>query len=167
MAAPPLGPDAAAWLALALGGPLALLGAGWDLTRMRIPNWLNAALALAFVPIGLASLPLDAFAWRLGGAALVLALGFAAFAAGRMGGGDVKMLAAGALHVAPAAAGQAMMLLSLMLLAGLAGVMGARAAVGGPDSSWRALRPGARFPMGVSIGAALALHLALVAAAAS
>jgi prepilin peptidase CpaA len=156
-----LGPAGAAWLALALAGPLAALGGLWDLRRMRIPNWLNAALALLFVPVAALTLPLEAALWRVAVAAGVLLAGYALFVAGRMGGGDVKMLAAAALWIPPAQAGGAMFLLSVALLAGLALVLGARRFTA-PDTPWRGLRRHARrFPMGVSIGAALVAHLVL------
>jgi len=156
-----LGPVGAAWLALALAGPLAALGGLWDLRRMRIPNWLNAALALLFVPVAAATLPLEAALWRLGIATAVLLVGYALFAAGRMGGGDVKMLAAAALWIPPAQAGAAMFLLSVALLAGLVLVLAARRLTPS-DTSWRGLRRHARrFPMGVSIAAALVAHLVL------
>lgn len=168
---PPLGPEAAAWAALALAGPLAAAAMVTDLRRMRIPNWLTGAMALLFLPAGLATLPLDAFAWRLAAGAGVLALGFALFATGRMGGGDVKLLAAGALWVPAAQASQALLLLSATLLIGLAAVHGARAALAaagpGRPPAWRGLRRGARFPMGVSIGAALIAQFLLAVLAVS
>lgn len=168
--APLLADPAAAWAALALAGPLAAAAMVTDLRRMRIPNALNAVLALLFLPWAAACLPLHAAAWSLALGALTLAAGFALFATGRMGGGDVKMLAAGALWVGPSGGAQALLLLSAALLAGLALVHGARLALaagpGGPPA-WRGLRRGARFPMGVSIGAALIAHLLLTALAAA
>lgn len=156
-----LGPAGGAWLALALAGPLAALGGLWDLRRMRIPNWLNGALALLFLPVAALTLSPEAALWRLAVAAGVLAAGYALFAAGRMGGGDVKMLAAAALWVPPGQAGAAMFLLSVALLAGLALVLGARR-LAPADTRWRGLsRHARRFPMGVSIGAALVAHLVL------
>lgn len=156
-----LSPAAAAWLAFAVGAPLAALGGIWDMRRLRIPNWLNAALALAFLPIGLLSLPLDLFGYRVAGALLVLFLGLLLFASGRMGGGDVKMLAAGALYVPGPQAPAMLMLLSAALLIGVAFIYMMRYALGSGERSWLGLNRGARFPMGVSIGAALIVHLGL------
>ncbi len=159
-AAPALSAAEAAWAAWLLAGPLAVWAMVSDLRAMRIPNRLNALLALAFLPVGLAALPLDAFAWRLAAGAGVLALGYAAFAFGQMGGGDVKMLAAGALWIAPERAGEALMLLSLALLVGLGAVTLVRRAASSGMAGWRGLDPGtARYPMGLSIGAALLAHL--------
>ena len=157
--APLLDPAAAAWAALALAGALALWGAVSDLRAMRIPNALNAALALAFLPVGLAALPLDAVLWRLAAGLGVLVLGYGAFALGQVGGGDVKMLAAAALWVPPERAGPALMLLSLALLVGLAAVLLIRR-LGPEGARWRGLDPRTRrYPMGLSIGAALLAHL--------
>ena len=156
-------PAAAGWLILAAAGPLALLAAFWDLRRMRIPNWLNGALALLFLPLAAVTLPPETILWRVAGAALVLAIGLAFFAIRKMGGGDVKMLAAAALYIPAEQAGMALQLLSLTLIIGLGAVLMTRKALSDPENSWRSLRPGARFPMGVSIGAALIAHLALAA----
>lgn len=158
---PPLTPAAGAWAALAVAGPLAALAMAWDLRRMRIPNRLNAALLLGFLPVGFASLPPEDALWRLAAALVVLVLGLAVFVAGKMGGGDVKMLAAAAPWVAPSRAGEALMLLSLALIAGLALVLAIRRLTP-RDTPWRGLRRAARrYPMGLSIGAALIAHLLL------
>ena len=73
-----------------------------DARRRQIDNWLNAAVALAAPLFWLASgLGLAAVGWQLalaGGAFVVLA---GLFAAGAMGGGDVKLLTALALWVRP------------------------------------------------------------------
>lgn len=156
-----LSPAAAAWLAFAVGAPLAALAAVWDVRRLRIPNWLNAALAVAFLPIGLLSLPLDLFGYRVAGALLVLFLGLLLFASGRMGGGDVKMLAAGALYVPGPQAPAMLMILSASLILGVAFIYMMRYLLGMGERSWLGLNRGARFPMGVSIGAALIIHLGL------
>lgn len=72
-----------------------------DLRRLRIPNILPLAL-LALYPVHVLSAG-QPVAWlpALGVAALTFALGLAAFAAGHVGGGDVKLLAAVALWAGP------------------------------------------------------------------
>ncbi|MEO0679751.1 MAG: prepilin peptidase [Pseudomonadota bacterium] len=157
----------AAWIALVVAGPMALAAALWDLRRMRIPNALNIALAAGWLPLGLATLPLDAVGLRIAGALLVLVAGFAVFAIGKVGAGDVKMLAAGALWVPGGAAPAALLLLSAALLIGAAAVFAARRILASPDHPWRGLRPQAKFPMGVSIGGALIAFLGLAVRAAS
>lgn len=80
----------------------ALVLAGWfDVRERRIPNQLAAVVAALYplsFPIGAAPHP-----WW-GGLAVAsgfFALGAALFALGKLGGGDVKLLAATALWVAP------------------------------------------------------------------
>ena len=83
---------------------IALLFAGFtDLRSRRIDNWLNAGIALA-APLfwwasGLALWPDVAI--QLGVAAGTFAVLTGLFALGAMGGGDVKLLGALALWIAP------------------------------------------------------------------
>ncbi len=69
----------------------------YDLTRYIIPNWLNLAVLLLFVPFAL--LKPEAVDWPMALAALgvVFAVGFALFACKVMGAGDIKLLCALAL----------------------------------------------------------------------
>jgi prepilin peptidase CpaA len=149
------------WTMLALAGPPILACGLWDLRSMRIPNWLNGLIALLFLPVGLIFLEPEAVAWRYAAGLAVLAAGMTLFALGRMGGGDVKMLAACTPWVAPVQLPLALQILALALLAGLALVLGLRAVLRGRETRWRSLRRGARFPMGVSIAAAMLVYFAL------
>ncbi|WP_294326226.1 prepilin peptidase [uncultured Sphingomonas sp.] len=102
------------WLALAL--LLLLLAAGIEDARTReIANWKNAAIALLALPWwwanGLSGVDM---AWQLGVALIVFALFFAAFVAGQMGGGDVKMIAALALWLPPGGVLSMLMVMSLL-----------------------------------------------------
>ncbi|WP_294324096.1 prepilin peptidase [uncultured Sphingomonas sp.] len=102
------------WLALAL--LLLLVMAGIEDARTReIANWKNAAIALLALPWwwanGLSGIDM---AWQLGVALIVFALFFAAFVAGQMGGGDVKMIAALALWLPPGAVLSMLMVMSLL-----------------------------------------------------
>lgn len=77
---------------------LAIVGALKDLTSYTIPNWISLALVAAFVPAALvsgASLGQIGLCAAAGFGALVLGAGM--FAAGWIGGGDGKLLAACAL----------------------------------------------------------------------
>ncbi len=159
-------PETVALIALA---PLMLMAIWWDLRAMRIPNWLTAAVALLFAPFAAVYLDGEAALWRIGAAATVLVVGYALFFAGRMGGGDVKLMAACALHLPGRDVSAALLLLSFWLAIGLAALTAARwaARVGGASermSRFAAFAPGAHFPMGISIGAAMLCYLALAAA---
>src|SRR5687767_13518584 len=96
---------------------LMAFAAASDLFTMRIPNWLTAALALAF--------PLNAllvgFDWpligtHLGVGLMMLVIGMVMFAAGWLGGGDAKLLAAIAVWFGPSS-----VLVEFLLIAALAG----------------------------------------------
>ena len=92
-----------------------LLASVWtDIKDLRIPNVLPATLAVLFLIAGLFT---PDFNWlsHLGAGALVLGVGVALFAMGKVGGGDVKLLAAVALWVGFAH------LLPLVLVMGVCG----------------------------------------------
>lgn len=140
-----------AWSIPALGAlvGLLLLAAAWgDLHTRTIPNRLNAAIAL-FAPLWwwAHALPLwPEVAIHVGVAAAVFAIFAAAFAAGLMGGGDVKLVAALALWLPPWGVGR---LLVLMALVG--GVLTLLVAA---EHKWRR-RPGQpEIPYGIAIAAA-------------
>lgn len=87
-------------LPLLLLPALVVAAAASDVMTMRIPNWLNAVLALSMVPAALiAGMPLDTLLWHLLTGLLVLGIGFGLFAAGVIGGGDAKLMAAVALWI--------------------------------------------------------------------
>jgi prepilin peptidase CpaA len=88
----------ALWVVLAVF-PLAMaFAAVSDLLVMRIPNWVSLALIAGFaVAAALTAMPLPEIGWHIAAAALVLAVCFAFFAFGWMGGGDAKLATATAL----------------------------------------------------------------------
>jgi prepilin peptidase CpaA len=72
-----------------------------DVSRLTIPNWVSVALVglfAGFLMLGSKELPVLLHA---GVATAVLLLGFALFATGVMGAGDVKLMAAVALWAGP------------------------------------------------------------------
>jgi prepilin peptidase CpaA len=79
--------------------PLLLLGAAcWDLASFTIPNFINVAVIAIFPLFALvAGLPLTAVGLHLLAGFLGLAIGFALFALGYIGGGDAKLFAGIAL----------------------------------------------------------------------
>ena len=85
--------------ALLLAFPMAMaFAAANDLFTMRIPNKISMLLVAAFaVTALLLRLPLDVALTHLGIGAAVLAAGFVLFSLRLLGGGDAKLMAAGAL----------------------------------------------------------------------
>jgi prepilin peptidase CpaA len=79
--------------------PVLLIAAGiGDFLTMRIPNWLNVALVISFfVMIFVAGMPFAVLKWHLAAAGAVFAAGLVLFFTIGIGGGDAKLLAAGAL----------------------------------------------------------------------
>ena len=140
--------------------PAALITAALrDATSYTIPNWLSAALALAFFPaafaIGLSPLAVAQSA-ALGFAAL--AAGVAMFAMGWIGGGDAKLFAAASTWLGLSAMGP------FLVYTGVAGgalactLMVLRSAtpavaVRGPAWVSRLLEPKGDVPYGVAIAA--------------
>ncbi|PCG15239.1 MULTISPECIES: A24 family peptidase [Sphingomonas] len=128
---------------------LLLLSAGIQDARTReIANWKNAAIALMaplwWVAIGLD--PWPGMAIQLGVAAFVFALFVGAFAIGQMGGGDVKLIGALALWLAP------FRLLDMLLMMSLAG--GALTIVFMIERRWRPREGPVEVPYGVAIAVA-------------
>ena len=87
-------------LALFIFPLLMAFAASSDLLTMRIANWLVAILVAAYFVLALwAGLPLDQIGISIAAAAIVLAVAFAFFAFGWIGGGDAKLVAATTLWV--------------------------------------------------------------------
>jgi prepilin peptidase CpaA len=73
-----------------------------DLFTMKIPNRIPLALFAGFVVVAVfARMPLEAFGIHLAIGFAVLAATFALFSFGLLGGGDAKLLAAGAVWIGP------------------------------------------------------------------
>jgi prepilin peptidase CpaA len=69
-----------------------------DIIWLRIPNWISAGIAVLF--LGAAVTEPRSLAWwgsHLGAGGIVLLVGMAVFAWGKIGGGDVKLLTGVAL----------------------------------------------------------------------
>ena len=87
-------------LALLVFPLLMAYAASSDLLTMKIANWLVLALVAAyFVMAFTAGIPLDQIGMSVAAAAIVLAIAFAFFAFGWIGGGDAKLVAATTLWV--------------------------------------------------------------------
>ncbi|MHB8528485.1 MAG: A24 family peptidase [Caulobacteraceae bacterium] len=153
-------PDLLKSLALSVFALLVLAAALRDLVSYTIPNWISASLALAFVPAAfILGAPLGGIGLALLVGVVLLALGVAMFAAGWVGGGDAKLLAAASLWIGLAG------LPRFLLFTGLAGgvlamiLLAIRSAwvrpllAAGPAWSQRLATPGADTPYGVAIAA--------------
>lgn len=92
-----------AWLLPVLMGGLLLSAGIQDVRSREIANWKNAAIAV-LAPLWWVSIALDPWpgmAVQFGVALLVFAIFVGAFAIGQMGGGDVKLIGALSLWLAP------------------------------------------------------------------
>jgi prepilin peptidase CpaA len=87
-------------LALLVFPLLMAYAASSDLLTMKIANWLVLVLVAAyFVMAFTAGIPLEQIGMSVAAAAVVLAIAFAFFAFGWIGGGDAKLVAATTLWV--------------------------------------------------------------------
>lgn len=78
-----------------------------DMSSLTIPNWVNAGIALAFVPAALTAffagdVTLATIGWHFAVGAITFVICFVLFAVGAFGGGDAKMIPAIALWMGPA-----------------------------------------------------------------
>ena len=86
------------FVVIALFPLLSVYGAATDFFTMKIPNRLTLALfALGVAALALAAPGWTTVGWHFAAAGVILAGGFAFFAMGWMGGGDVKFATAIAL----------------------------------------------------------------------
>jgi prepilin peptidase CpaA len=120
----------------------------FDIRSRRLPNWLNLAVALGFLPWAWAM----GFDWGQVGihtavGLVVLGLGFVLFATGVIGGGDAKLGAAVALWI-----GFSFELLRFFLIMSVAGGILAVIALIWQARTRRPLT--SALPYGVAIGAA-------------
>lgn len=96
---------------------LLIAGAGWDIAKFRLPDWLTLTTAVVALPWLLLTGPVwPDLVLHLAGGALFLAVGAVILRFDLMGGGDVKWLAALALWV-----GLNLDLARLLMLTGIAG----------------------------------------------
>jgi prepilin peptidase CpaA len=87
-------------LALFIFPLLMAYAASSDLLTMRIANWLVGVVVVAYFGLALwAQIPLSEIGVSVGAAVIVLAIAFAFFAFGWIGGGDAKLVSATTLWV--------------------------------------------------------------------
>ncbi|MEL6463698.1 MAG: prepilin peptidase [Pseudomonadota bacterium] len=143
--------------------PLCLYVAYTDLAEMRITNPTVLTMAAIFAVMGLFLYPFDAYLWQLAQLAIVLVVGIILNAAGSMGAGDAKFLAAAAPYVALGDIRLIVALFAAVLLAAYAVHSLAKHTplhTYAPNwASWR--QEGRKFPMGFALGPTLAIYLGL------
>ena len=153
--------------ALAFLAPVAAIciWVAWsDLSRMKIPNLAVLALLLTFALIGPFVLPLGEWGWRWVHFALFLLIGIGLNAAGIMGAGDAKFIAAAAPFVAASDAVAAVVILAVCAVSGyLLHRVAKRTALARAVPHWESWSSGNRFPFGFPLAVSLVLYLALVA----
>lgn len=138
---------------------LAIVAALSDATTMTIPNWISAALVLAFFPTALAvGLPPATVGLSIALALGALVAGVAMFALRWIGGGDAKLFAASALWLGLAGAAPFLLWTAIAGGALALALLGARrmaADVGVPfrQPGWmeRLLAPEGDIPYGIAI----------------
>lgn len=160
----------ALWVAFAAMAPLMVIVAITDLKSLKIRNWQVLAVFAIFLITGLWGLEIDTFFWRLLFGFLVLAIGFAMFALGLIGGGDAKMAAALMPFVQPADIGTFLVIyaiVALILLLALRWVMQANRH---EPTGWLSVdqmdKPARErvFPMGLIFGVTIVIYLGLYTA---
>jgi prepilin peptidase CpaA len=148
-----------------VGFPLAMaFAAASDLLTMRISNRLQLALVAGFAVAALAAgLDGSALLSHLAAGGVVLAIGFACFAFGWIGGGDAKLAAATALwiglgpNLADYALTAAVLGGALTLLILLARALPLPPVLAGQDWALRLHEPRGGVPYGVALAAAALL----------
>ncbi|CUH87601.1 Flp pilus assembly protein, protease CpaA [Phaeobacter sp. CECT 5382] len=146
--------------------PLCYAAALTDLRGMRIPNWINDCLGGLFVVLGAFLLPTwTDYGWQLLHLPVGIGFGFLFYSAGMIGAGDAKFAGAAAPYVAFADLPALLIIFTANLLAAfvthrLVKYTPLRRLA--PD--WQSWNVGSKFPMGLCLGATLAIYLGLVAA---
>ena len=145
--------------------PLCAYVALSDLREMRIPNWCVDSLGAIYIVLGLFVMPTWAdYGWHLVHLPIGLAIGFLVYSAGLVGAGDAKFVAAAAPYIAYADIQPVLMIFCGALLAGFAAHRIARhTPLRRLAPNWKSWSTGAKFPMGLCLGATLAIYLCLAA----
>jgi prepilin peptidase CpaA len=142
--------------------PLCLYTAYTDMASMRITNPTVITLAAVFVVIGPIALPFESYLWHLLAMVITLIAGIVLNAAGAMGAGDAKFIAAATPFVA---LGDLRMMMALFMATLLAAAISHRTAKYTPlrklTPHWTSWDQGKKFPMGLALGPTLAFYLIL------
>ncbi len=139
--------------------PVAIWVSWSDMRFMKIPNRAVVVLVLAYAVLGLAVLPLAAWAWGFALMAGVLSLGFAANMAGLVGAGDAKFAAAMAPYFVGSNVTAVLALFAACLLAAFAShrALGRVPAFRRQTADWLSWSR-RDFPMGLALSGTLLLY---------
>ena len=152
---------AAAWY-LPFVLPVCLYVMYTDLSRMKITNKANLALVGIFLVTGLIVLPFDTYLWRLLILVIVLIVGMLLNAAGLMGAGDSKFIAAAAPFIDLGDLNLLTWLFMATLVAAVVTHRGIRmTSLRQLAPHWESWHQGKKFPMGLALGATLIIYLVL------
>lgn len=157
-------PQAALWF-LPFVLPLCYVVALTDLRSMRIPNWTVDTLALIYIILGLLVMPTWAdYGWQLLHLPAGIAIGYLFYASGLVGAGDAKFAGAAAPYVAFADLKLIIIIFAAALLSGfLAHRLARHTPLRRLAPDWQSWNVGFKFPMGLCLGATLAIYLCLAA----
>ncbi|MEM1236098.1 MAG: prepilin peptidase [Pseudomonadota bacterium] len=160
----PAFPADAALVFMVLLAPIWLYMAWYDMARLKILNGLVLLVFGIFLVLGPLLLPFDLYLGQLLQAAFVLVAMLVLYAAGTMGGGDAKFIAA----ASPFFMSQDAILVTILFTACLLAAFTAHRLflIGGTDRAtplWRSWRSGKRFPLGYALGGVVTIYLAMAA----
>lgn len=143
--------------------PFCVLCAAFDLTRMKIPNWVVLGMFASFLLLGPFALALPDFGFRLLQTAVVLTIGYLLSTFLGVGGGDGKFAAASAAFIAVGDYGVIMMSLGVMSLLAVAlhRALGRISALQPVTEGWESYRDVSKFPFGLPLAATLVFYHAL------
>jgi len=134
-----------------------------DLSRMKIPNLAVGALVAAYAVLGLIALPFEMYLWQWTHLVVLLIVGIVLNAAGTMGAGDAKFIAAAGPMLGSADIRLLIPLFAACLLAGFVAHRIARASpIRKAVPHWESWTAGRRFPMGFPLGMTLVFYLLIV-----
>ncbi|MDT8343448.1 MAG: prepilin peptidase [Thermohalobaculum sp.] len=134
-----------------------------DLRTMKIPNWTVLAVFGLFLATGSWGLPFDVFLWRIAHAVVALLLGFALFsvAAGSIGAGDLKLIAAITPFVPGAGVMNVLLIFALSAIGLLVFHQIARRVMRHRASGWKSFGQAVYLPAGVALGLTIVVYLGL------
>lgn len=132
-----------------------------DLRTLRIPNWVVLAVLGVFVVTGLWGLPPETFGWRLlnGVIALLIGFGIYAISRGKVGGGDMKLLAALVPFIAGAHVLFVLVVYTFVTIVALFIHRFIRAMLKGRQTGWIAIDQKIYFPVGLVLGLTILIYL--------